>query len=111
MLVAAVLVVRADRKLEEWPREIVAGIAPIEPRVRHQDREAREQQRHNRNREHPMRQPHPQRMALADFATQIGLRFQCSAHYLPLGSVRFDARLTWSKGARKRQLAFRLLPL
>ena len=61
---AAVLVVPADRQLEERRREVVARVAPVEPRVRHQDLEAAEHEHEDAHRDDPVGDPDPARVAL-----------------------------------------------
>jgi hypothetical protein len=59
---AAMPVVAADRQLQEWRRQVVACLAPIETRMHHQDLDAAEGQRRNTDGSHPVREPHPPRV-------------------------------------------------
>ena len=45
LLPAAVLVVAADRQLDQRRREIVADLAPVQPRVDHQDHDPGDRER------------------------------------------------------------------
>ena len=56
---SAVLVVPADRQLEERRREVVARLAPVEPRVHHQDHEPAERERQDARGHDPVGDPDP----------------------------------------------------
>src|SRR5215831_13007853 len=83
----AVLVVAADRQLEERRREVVAGLAPVQPRMHHQNLEAREREREHTRREDPVRETDPASVArdgiLAPLAGSHGCHCDPSRCMLP----------------------------
>ena len=78
------VIVRAERNLEQRLDEIVSGIAPIEPRMRHQNGDAGIDQHENRAGDQPVCQPHPQPVA-----TRPDLRFGFAQSHTVM-SVRLD---------------------
>ena len=84
------LVVPADRQLEERRRQVVARVAPVQPRMRHQDHEAAERKRQEAGGHNPVGDPDPARMPGAsglDFRFEQNLghgwktRFVAVAHH------------------------------
>src|SRR5580704_16494867 len=55
----AVLVVAANRQLDERGREIVACLAPVQPRMHNEDLEARKHKREDTRGDDPVSEPHP----------------------------------------------------
>ena len=63
ILPPAVPMVTADRQFEQRRRQAVPRVAPVKPRMRHQDDETGERQDQDARRENPVRHPHPAGMS------------------------------------------------
>src|SRR5262245_54222975 len=100
---AAMPVVAADRQLQEWRRQVVACLAPIETWMHHQDLDAAEDQRRHTDGGHPVREPHPPRVpGHLTFApalrttTHVPLRFSMRSIHTYSPPTSFPARVLFS---------------